>query len=158
MKIARTQEYLSYPNYFEYMRAAFTERRNRIISVLSKSEAGLRVLPSEGGYFVLLYIRDVCEGKLPLKYFYKDYATNPDRPQGVLQKFEDWLQLEDIDFSPDYAFCFYWAVEKRIVMWPISGFLSQYTLPPKSRTQVEYVRVALCKSEESITKLEKLLG
>ena len=58
---------------------------------------------------------------MPIKYFYKD-RRGDGNGEKCLADFEDWKRLRNVDFTPDFAFCFYMIEEWGIVPTPLSVF------------------------------------
>ena len=93
---------------------------------------------------------------LPIKYFYKDYQTN-DHENLKLAKFEDWMDLKDPDYSPDYAFNNYLLDAFKIVAFPMSFFMSTMFDEPKKRKGTKYLRIPIAKSIEFAEILRQAL-
>lgn len=142
-------------NYYVWLRKLFASKYEKIKGALLSSPLKLDVLDCEGGYVLLANIEKAVEG-MPLKYFYSDFATS-DRP-GVLNKFEDWRDLDNPDYSPDFAFCFYLIEVYGVILFPVSGMTEKRTLPPKEKNCVQLIRAALCRNDESIAALKLKLN
>jgi aspartate/methionine/tyrosine aminotransferase len=153
--IARTQPYQGEANYYIYVRKLFEKQANAIVQLFQKSDLDLDLLPCQGGYFLSARI-DRAILKMPIKYFYKDYETNPDKNE-KLAAFADWVKLPDVDFTPDYAYCNYLCVEKKICPWPISAFYDTIVKKPLERKQVNMIRIAICRSEATVQRLAQAL-
>lgn len=155
LRIARTQPYKGEETYFIWLRKTFESKAEKIFTIFQNSGLDLVTLRCEGGYFLTAKIEKAIL-KIPVRYFYNDYETNTSRTQR-LTKFEEWRNLVDPDFSPDYAYCNYLAIEKKIVCWPISAFYDTAFKKPKEKKQVNMIRMAICRSEESIVRLAEAL-
>ena len=104
---------------------------------------------------MIVKIENALSGK-PVKYFYNDSLTN-DREAKKLKSYEEWTTLENPDFSPDYAFCNFVAYEYKVVFWPVSAFFDTMYEAPKNKKTVNYIRISVCRSQETIEKLRKYL-
>ena len=153
--IARTQPYKGEVNFYIYVRKKFEKQANSIIKLLEQSDLDLDLLPCQGGYFLSARIERAIL-KMPIKYFYKDFETNTEKNE-KLAAYSDWLKLPEVDFSPDYAYCNYLCVEKKICPWPISGFYDTSVKKPAERKQVNMIRIAICRSEATVQRLAEAL-
>ena len=97
----------------------------------------------------------------PVKYFFNE-STVPQDYDGPahfesLQSWKDYCKSgRQTDRSPDYAFCYYWATEKGLLLWPVSGFSDYGNLgvPLEERQLTELVRVSLTRDDEYISNLK----
>jgi aspartate/methionine/tyrosine aminotransferase len=153
--LARTQPFNGEANYYEYTRKLFEKQAQSIISVFEQSDLDLDLLPCQGGYFLSARINRAIL-KMPIKYFYKDFETNTERNE-KLATYEDWLNLPDVDFCPDYAYCNYLCFEKKVCPWPISAFYDTLQKKPKDKKQVNMIRIAICRRETTVQKLAEVL-
>lgn len=156
LKIARTQPYKGEENYYAWLKKAYEQKKEAIVEAFKASDLNIELWPTQGGYFFSGKIDKAIEG-IPIKYFYKDYATN-DHGGAKLDKLESWKGLSQVDFSPDYAYANYLAAEKHIVTFPFSGFFDTMLKPPHEKKCVNFIRISLCKSDESIIRLREVLG
>lgn len=137
-------------NYYVWLRKLYASKYEKIKEALQSSPLKLEVMESKGGYVMLANIEKAVAG-MPLKFFYSDFKTS-DRP-GVLEKFEDWRDLDNPDHSPDFAFCFYMMEVYGVILFPVSGMTEKVTLPPKEKSCVQFVRAALSRKDETIAAL-----
>ena len=97
---------------------------------------------------------------MPIKYFWSDFETN-DTHKGKLKKFDDWLELENPDYVPSLAFCFWLIFELRVSALPAYIFyISSEDNPSdiKSLRHVNLIRWAHCKTEDSFKRLDEALA
>jgi aspartate/methionine/tyrosine aminotransferase len=153
------EPYQGKENYLEWMNDQYEQKFHRIKDILIKSSLRLDVCSAEGGFFFLSKIDKAVEG-LALKYFYKDEdkCSKLQDKDAVLGKFEDWLMLEDPDFSPDFAYCNFLADKYSIIFYPLSGFYDTMYEAPKNKKCVNYIRGTIGKANTSIDALKDRLG
>lgn len=154
-RMARTLPYGGEANFYVWVRKLFEKQAKTISELFQQSDLDLDVLPCQGGYFLSARI-DKAILKMPIKYFYKDYETNPDKNE-KLASFADWVSLPDVDFSPDYAYSNYLCFEKKICPWPISGFYDTAFKKPLEKKQVNMIRIAICRSDATVQRLAQAL-
>ena len=147
------EPYRGEDNYLIWVEKEYEKQYNRIFKILGNCCLNLEPVQSNGGFFMLAKINKAVVG-MPVKYFYKDYETN-DHEENKLESYEQWTSLYAIDYSPDYAFSNYAAAEFKVVFWPASAFFDTMFADPKEKKHVNYVRVSVCRSSETIDKLAK---
>ena len=147
--------FMGFGSYFEFLRNDHPKKFARFTEVLTG--CGLKMKPKsiEGGFFIPTSIEQSVE-ELPIKYFYKDYQTN-DHENLKLAKFEDWMDLKDPDYSPDYAFNNYLLDAFKIVAFPMSFFMSTMFDEPKKRKGTKYLRIPISRSFEFAEILRQAL-
>ena len=156
MRKARTEEFHGFPDYYAWMANSFQSKRDRIVQLLISSPLRFEVSKPQGGYFLLAKIDKAIEN-MPIRYFYSDFAKK-DYNNEKLKSFDDWVNLPGtIANSPDFAFCHYMAIEWKIVALPLSAYTSTILMTPKERKGIHFIRISICKSAESLDRLEKCL-
>ncbi len=103
----------------------------------------------DAGYFTVANIEETIK-QVPTKYFYKDQARGTDKP---LKKFEDWVNLESPDYTPDSACSIFFTKECGFTTVPYSAF---YDNNPEGNVKdykgTNFVRFALCKNNDFIKR------
>ena len=142
-------------NYFTWVEKQYQIQYEQIYEIFKNCCLDVDPVPSQGGFFLIAKIERAVKG-LPIKYFYKDYKTN-ERDGKVLESYEDWLNLEEPDHAPDYAFSYYVASKYKVVFWPVSAFFDTMYEAPKNKKTVNYIRISVCRSQDTIERLRKYL-
>jgi aspartate/methionine/tyrosine aminotransferase len=148
------QPYRGKANYYDWLKKFYKSRYLGIKEALQNSKLDFDVLDVEGGYTLIARIEKAVVG-MPIKYFYADYATNDSKD--TLKSFDAWLDLENPDFSPDFAFCYYLADKFGVVFYPLSGMTDKLLEKPKNKTCVNFIRAVLCRNDDSIAQLREKL-
>ena len=150
------QPYQGFDNFYLWNRDRFEKKAARITVAFRK--LGYNVMDSEGGFYTLLDMTDQIS-KIPIKYFYDHPEQVPQgRAEETLNSFDEWRNLPKVERTPDYAFCFWLAENKKIVIWPLSGF-SDYQfkhIPVLQRQETNVCRISFTRDEQEILKLENL--
>lgn len=143
--------------YWTWWRKMFDGKCDRIFQVLKKNDLGWKTFKAQGGFFTMTDIRGAI-GHVPVKYFWKDFASVEDGER-KLEKFDDWKQLENPDHTPDTAFAMWLSIELKITPWPCFGFFTQDTTKPKRDFKTPYfIRWAHCKQDGLFDGLEDKLS
>lgn len=159
IKKSVSEPYKGEENYLIWLNKKYEEKYNQIKDIIEKSKLNLEMRHVEGGFFFLAKINKAIEG-MPVKYFYesKEKLEKLKDKDSTLNKFEDWLELEDPDYSPDFAYCNYLADKYNVIFYPLSGFFDTMYEAPKNKKCVNYIRGTIGKSETSINGLKEKLG
>ena len=150
------QEYKGEKTYYQWVCKLYQDRYKKVSEVISNCCLPLEIVPAQGGFFLLAKIDKAVVG-MPVRHFYEDLETN-DHGGKKLESAEDWMNLEGVDYSLDYAFCNYVAFEYKTVFFPISAFMPSNIDPPKTRQLVNYIRISICKDDKSIDLLNHNLA
>lgn len=150
---AADNEYKGEESFYKWNNKLMQLKKDRITTALRS--LGLEVLDSLGGFFALVNI----EASIPqvgIKYYYR---SSEDMKDKALASLQDWFSLPFPYYTPDYAFCRYLAMEKGIVLWPLSGFSDSNHSPGilKAKAGTSLARVALARTDEMISRLEALV-
>jgi len=129
--------------FYNSMRETFQQRKTILYQGLEKAPFDWKLFNPEGGYFLIAEIAN-CIPKIPQKYFYKEGATEVNEPVG------DWLNLENPDYTPDYAFVRWLLFEYGVGAIPLFPFYEPSTTGPHDQKGTLFVRFTICKEEETI--------
>ncbi len=122
------------------------------MKILKAAPINYRVYDPDGGYFVIVDITKAI-GDIPIKYFYQENKSDDKTPVG------DWTKLKNPDFPPDNAFCRYMSYEWGVTPLPLSPlFKNDRNAPASTWRATNFVRFALCKTDQTLEKLESLLN
>eukprot|EP00127_Corallochytrium_limacisporum_P006234 Clim_evm10s222 gene=Clim_evmTU10s222 len=121
--------YGGFPNYYEYLRAEYTRKREKLITILDN--AGLHPTVPQGGFFIMANISEARKK--------------------VSQDVEK--ELQDDDPAIDWAFCRYLTKQKGVTAIPPSAFYCK----ENAHIGSHYARFAFCKMDESLDEAEKRL-
>ena len=120
---------VEYPSYYDYLRTKYARKRDLLAQALD--EAGLAVPDYQrtpgGGFFILARIGPAMAARVPSHY------TN--------QRPADW------------AFCEWLAQEHGVLCIPSSPFFT----PSQKDVSDQFVRIAFCKTDETIEQAAKAL-
>jgi len=141
-------------NYYEFIDKLYTKQKNELMDILKNTPFKIKPLEPEGGFFVLVDIRDAIP-TIPIKYFYKDGKNDSNNPVG-----NNWKGLENPDFASDYAMTRWMTYEYGVSPIPLSPFYDNSSAKNVTEyKETNYVRFAICKSDETMkevrTKLTK---
>lgn len=149
------QPYKEHSSYYEYLEEFFKYKKQVLIDGLKGSKLNFRVIEPEGGHFVLVDIKNSI-GSLPVAYFFKENTKGfEENKHRRLEKFEDWREVGG-DFKPDEAFCNFLTDEYKITPLPCNPFFDEKFFEDKDET-VRFVRFAICKKDEDIEELNRIL-
>jgi len=138
-------------SYYEHLNKYFTERRDKAVKILRSAPINYRVFNPDGGYFVIADITDAIPS-IPVKYFYKEETNKDNTPVG------DWTKLKNPDYPADNAFCRYMSYEWGVTPLPLSPlFENDRSAPANTWKNTNFIRFALCKTDQTLEKLEGLL-
>lgn len=129
--------YEGYASYYEYLKAMYTRKRDLLSSALS--DAGFAVPDYDktpgGGFFIFARIgKDIIDAIPPERLM----AYNAAAPGNVARQ--------------DFALCQWMAEEKGILCIPASPFFSEETVTGDEPLSDQFVRIAFCKTNETIHK------
>lgn len=134
------EPYEGYASYYEYLKAKYTRKRDLLANALKA--AGFAVpnfdQTAGGGFFIFARIGKEVARTIPSDRL---MASNPAAPGGVARQ--------------DWALCQWMAEEKGILCIPASPFFSLERA--LDGTSDEFVRVAFCKTDETIETAAKAL-
>lgn len=134
------EPYEGYQSYYDYLRAKYTRKRDLLANALK--EAGFAVpdydLSPGGGFFIFARIGKHIFDRIPPE---RINAPNAAAPGGVART--------------DWALCQWMAEEKGLLCIPASPFFSAERAAEGASD--EFVRVAFCKSDETIQAAAKAL-
>ena len=125
--------YQGYSNYYEYLKAMYTAKRDLLGSALREVGFGIpdyNITPG-GGFFIFARIGPAILEAIPKE---RVNAVNPVAPGGVARA--------------DWALCQWLAEEKGILCIPSSPFYSRERAMEGASD--EYIRIAFCKSADTI--------
>lgn len=127
------QPYENHPSYYDYLRAKYTRKRDLLAQALRDAGFGIPdydITPG-GGFFILARVGDELRDRIPS---HRLNVPNPAAPGGIARA--------------DWALCQWMAEEKGILCIPSSPFFSQTSA--RSGISDEFVRIAFCKTDETI--------
>lgn len=152
MKLALSQPYQGSTNFYKFLETDYERRKERLCKILRSAPFNYKVLDPEGGFFVLVDIENAIE-KIPRKYFYKEGASTDDKVVG-----SNWKDLKDPDHTPDYAFCKWLTFKYGVTPIPLSSFYNNSAAKSVKDFRItNFVRFAICKSDETLDEVEKRL-
>ena len=136
------KEYRGHKNYLEYTQSTFEEARNEVCNLVKRSKR-IKIDPvaCESGYFVTADI-STTRDLIPERYFKPNVNYEDDKDTLVKQ-----MQFIDGKVPLDFALCRWLAIEKGVVIMPLSNFCLQES--PHKMTNM--VRIASCKTPETFT-------
>lgn len=128
------EKYLEYENYYDYLKAKYTRKRDMLGNALK--EAGFHIpdysVTPGGGFFILAQIGDDLRENIPKDRLLP--SSNAAAPGGIARQ--------------DWALCEWLAEEKGILCIPSSPFFSEERAIEGASD--DFVRVAFCKTDETI--------
>lgn len=152
MKKAATDPYEGAPNYYKFLESDFERKKNKLCRILRNAPFDYKVLEPEGGFFVLVDIKNTIE-KIPIKYFYKERESENNKPVG-----NGLATLPEPHHSSDYAFCKWLTHEYGVTPIPLSTFYDNTQAKSTKEYKVtNFVRFAICKSDETLDEVERRL-
>lgn len=122
-----------YASYYDYLREKYTKKRDLLAAGLKASGFAVpdyNVTPG-GGFFILARIGKEIRDQIPSA---RINAANPAAPGGVARQ--------------DWALCQWLAEEKGVLCIPSAPFFSEERV--EAGVSEEFVRVAFCKSDETL--------
>ncbi len=129
--------YEGYSSYYEYLKAMYTRKRDLLGSALK--DAGFAVPNYDktpgGGFFIFARIGKQIADAIPPE---RIMAYNAAAPGNVARQ--------------DFALCQWMAEEKGILCIPASPFFSEETVTGENPLSDQFVRIAFCKTNETIQK------
>ena len=148
--------YLGFESYFDYYKNFFCDKKNLLCEILENCDLGFKVVQPEGGHFVLCDISESIR-KIPVGYFYKENSERfLEGKDKFLGKFEDWRELQQVDYVPDEAMCNFLTIEKGVTPIPCNPFYNPDNLEDDDM-HFRFIRFAICKKTEDIIELGKVL-
>uniref|UniRef100_A0A7S4I3R0 Aminotransferase class I/classII large domain-containing protein n=1 Tax=Odontella aurita TaxID=265563 RepID=A0A7S4I3R0_9STRA len=134
------EPYEGHPSYYEYLKAKYTRKRDLLATALR--QAGFAVPDWDaspgGGFFIFARIGKDIADAVPSE---RIMASNPAAPGGVARR--------------DWALCQWMAEEKGVLCIPASPFFSRERA--EEGASDEFVRIAFCKTDETIEKAAQAL-
>jgi kynurenine--oxoglutarate transaminase/cysteine-S-conjugate beta-lyase/glutamine--phenylpyruvate transaminase len=127
------QPYNDHPSYYDYLRAKYTRKRDLLAQALRDAGFGIPnydITPG-GGFFILARVGDELRSRIPP---HRLNVPNPAAPAGIARA--------------DWSLCQWMAEEKGILCIPSSPFFSEASA--RSGISDEFVRIAFCKTDETI--------
>jgi aspartate/methionine/tyrosine aminotransferase len=144
LEYVKTTPYEDGKLYYDWMRDILEKKRDRLVKTLRNCWLKIRVFNPEGGFFIMVDITESIP-MIPSEYYYKEGS---EKKEG-----------KEYDYSADYAFVRWIADKYRIVCIPCFPFYDQsHTTNPKEYRGSHLVRFALCKNDETLELVEKILG
>jgi len=123
------------PSYYTWLRSKYAARRQFMVDALES--VGIKTVKSQGGFFLLADIGDLCGEKGPLG--------------------ESWAAAVRPGEVEDWTFCRALAAQLGIVALPVSPFFGPET-PPKVRNR--FIRLCFAKTDDTLeefaTRLRRL--
>ncbi|EAR99872.2 class I/II aminotransferase (macronuclear) [Tetrahymena thermophila SB210] len=143
-------------NYEVNIRKRFEKNRNVILEGFKNLNANLKLNKPQGGYFIVGSLKDHV-GKIPRKYFFKDFENVPDGD--ALLGDTPFEEFEQAEVTPDVAFFKYMIIEKGVTVIPMSSFYIQDDEKNLKNIKGRYFfRIALPRKEETINSAFKKLN
>lgn len=135
--------YEGFKTYYEYLNAKYTKKRDLLGRALR--EAGFAIpdygITPGGGFFIFARITPELAEALPQERLESPCVDNPAAPGGKAR--------------PDWSLCQWMAEEKGVLCIPSSPFFSG----EREGASDEFIRVAFCKTDETIERAaEALMG
>jgi len=130
--------------YYDHLNTILQKKKDSLVAVLKKSWIKLKVFEPEGGFFILIDITEAIP-QIPAKYFYK----NEDKI--TYKSLNGIKELDEVDYTPDYAFVRWLAAKSKIISIPIYSFYNQsHAKSLKEYKGTNLVRFAFCKNEDTL--------
>ena len=137
------EPYEGYDSYYEYLNAKYRRKRDLLGRALK--EAGFAIPDYDrtpgGGFFIFARITPELRRALPAERMGKEYTKNAAAPGGEARL--------------DWALCQWMAEEKSVLCIPSSPFFSRERAIDGASD--EFIRVAFCKTDETIEQAAKAL-
>lgn len=129
--------YEGYVSYYEYLKAMYTRKRDLLASALSDAGFGVPDYDKTpgGGFFIFARIGKQIADAIPPERL---MAYNAAAPGNVARQ--------------DFALCQWMAEEKGILCIPASPFFSKETVTGENPISDQFVRIAFCKTNDTIHK------
>ena len=140
--------------YLEWLNETYNKKIERFYNIVAKYSDcfGWKVIKPNGGFFTMIDITSAIQN-VPVRYFYNDYENVKDGEK-TLEKFEDWVNLENPEKTPDTAFATWMTIELGVTPLPCYPFYIQQHDEVKKHNNVNLIRFAHCKNEETQDQLE----
>lgn len=137
------ESYEGYDSYYEYLNSKYRRKRDLLGKALK--EAGFAIPDYDrtpgGGFFIFARITPVLRRALPAERLGEEYTKNAAAPGGKARL--------------DWALCQWMAEEKGVLCIPASPFFSKERA--MNGASDEFIRVAFCKTDETIERAAKAL-
>ena len=151
LEYVRSKPYQGDKYYYDYLREMLEKKKNFLVNVLKNSWIKMRVFEPEGGFFIVVDITESIP-LIPRQYFYKN---------GKIKDSEDLKEtkeLDNIDYSADYAFVRWLADKFNIISIPGYPFFDQgHANSVKDYKGTHLVRFAFCKNDETLNAVAECL-
>ena len=135
------EPYQGYDSYYDFLREEYTKKRDMLVTALGKS--GFAVPDYNrtpgGGFFILARIGKTMADQLPPSRL---FAPNSAAPDGIARQ--------------DWALCQWMAEEHGFLCIPSSPFFSKERV--REGVSDEFVRIAFCKTDETIQAAAETLS
>merc|ERR1712127_688164 len=133
-------EFEGYPSYYDYLKSMYTKKRDLLGDALIKAGFGIPDFDETpgGGFFIFARIGPEIKNAIPKERL---NAYNAAAPGGIARL--------------DWALCQWMAEEKGVLCIPASPFFSEEKV--ENGEAAEFVRVAFCKTDETIHAAAKAL-
>jgi len=132
------EPYEGYTSYYEYLNEKYRRKRDLLSSALK--DAGFAIPDYDetcgGGFFIFARITPELKKALPAYRLEEPFSSNPAAPGGTARL--------------DWALCQWMAEEKGVLCIPSSPFFSRERALEGASD--EFIRVAFCKTDETIEK------
>lgn len=130
------EPYEGYTNYYEYLKAMYTKKRDMLGMALQSSGFGIPdyTITPGGGFFIFARIGPEILNAIPKERLLKQ--GHDDNDQDIVRS--------------DWALCKWLAEEKGILCIPSSPFFSKQRVMEGASD--EFIRIAFCKTQETIEK------
>jgi kynurenine--oxoglutarate transaminase/cysteine-S-conjugate beta-lyase/glutamine--phenylpyruvate transaminase len=132
------EPYEGFSTYYEYLNTKYRRKRDLLGNALR--DAGFAIPDFDrtpgGGFFIFARITPELQNALPAERMEEQYTKNPAAPGGLARL--------------DWALCQWMAEEKGVLCIPSSPFFSRERALEGDSD--EFIRVAFCKTEETIAK------
>ena len=137
------QPYEGYSSYYEYLKAMYTRKRDLLGNALKN--AGFAVpdydITPGGGFFIFARIGNEIAKSIPPE---RVMAYNAAAPGGIARQ--------------DWALCEWLAEERGILCIPASPFFSETNNEGEAQMSDQFVRIAFCKTDETIKDAAEALS
>ena len=138
------EPYEGYSTYYEYLNTKYRRKRDLLGNALR--DAGFAIPDYDrtpgGGFFIFARITPELKNALPSERMEEKYTKNPAAPGGYARL--------------DWSLCQWMAEEKGVLCIPSSPFFSRNRALEGASD--EYIRVAFCKTDETISRAADALN
>ena len=154
---AAEKEYIDGKTYYEWLKEDFSERKRRISSALNNTKRlDLKLVNARGGYSFIANFESEIKN-IPIAYYYPDSGVPASETRKHIQNVDEFRTLQKPERSIDHAFNDFMIQEFGFGGIPCSSFYYNDLRDLPDWKGMNYIRYSVCKCDETISKLEKLL-